>query len=135
MKSIKILIAVAFLAQACNNINKKSDDSPLGNQPKTEVTENEEQLQMWAGTLSKAEVTSYQYGTHELKGNFLDGNPDNAGKDFLFAILSDELNLDEWLNKKVIITGNKVAGYPIENGPELINVTAIEEDKEIKVKK
>jgi hypothetical protein len=84
---------------------------------------------MLSGLLSKAEVTSYQYGTHQLNGNILDGNPGNIGKEILFALKSDKINLDEWLGKKVIITGRKVAGYPVENGPDYVNVTAIEADQ------
>lgn len=90
------------------------------------------QKAMWSGVLTKADVTSYQYGTHQLKGTALDGNPDNVGKEILFAIKSDNINLDEWIGKNIIITGTKVEGYPVENGPEFINVTAIENDQEVK---
>ncbi len=90
---------------------------------------------MLSGTLSKPEVTSYQYGTHLLKGNILDGKPNNLRKVVNFALKSDSQNLDAFIGKKVIITGTKIAGFPIEGGPDYYLVSTIEEDKQINSQK
>lgn len=105
--------------------DKKSSETEL-------TTKKDDEQKVWAGILSKAEVTSYQYGTHQLNGYVLDGNPENVGKEILFALKTDKVNLDKWIGKRLIITGEEVEGYPIENGPLLIDVKEIEEDQEFK---
>lgn len=129
MKRIILTVAIAFLAMSCNN-----PKSNLNEKIKTEVSKpNNTVKQMWVGIVSKSENTSYQYGTHQLNGTLIDGNPDTADKVILFALKSDKIKLDDWIGKKVIVSGNKVEGYPIENGPDYIEVTAIENDQEIGV--
>jgi hypothetical protein len=66
------------------------------------------------GTLQKPGMTTYQYGTHLLKAD---------GK--TYALKSSTLNLDNFIEKQVSIKGTKVDGYPLENGPELLEVTEI----------
>lgn len=82
----------------------------------------------WTGTISKQEVSFHQYGTHTFKGNVLDDNPENKHKKIQFALKSDKINLNKWIDKDVIITGRKIEGYPIEGGPDYINVIQIEEN-------
>ncbi|GGG93839.1 hypothetical protein GCM10007422_03910 [Pedobacter zeae] len=67
-----------------------------------------------SGTIEKLGMTTFQYGTHLLKG-------DNK----TYALKSASINLDTYLDKKVTIKGKKVAGYPLDGGPELIEVTLI----------
>ena len=67
------------------------------------------------GTLEPIGLTSFQYGSHIL-----------IREDSLFAIQSSEIDLAEYEFKTVIITGYEVEGYPIENGPMLIEVDALE---------
>lgn len=62
-------------------------------------------------------MTTFQYGTHLLKM-----------QDKVCALKSSSINLDNYLGIQVILKGNKVAGNPLEGGPELIEV------KEIKAK-
>jgi hypothetical protein len=66
------------------------------------------------GVFQKAGMTTYQYGTHLIKAD---------GK--TYALNSATLNLDDFAEKKVSLKGTKVEGYPIENGPELIEVIEI----------
>lgn len=82
----------------------------------------------WVGTISKPEFTAYQYGTHVLEGHVLDGSPDGR-QSTRFALKSRTIKLSRWMDKRVIITGHLVAGYPVDFGPALIEVTAIEPDQ------
>jgi hypothetical protein len=66
------------------------------------------------GGLEKPEMTTYQYGTHLLKT-----------ADKTYALGSKKLNLDLWIGKVVSIKGIKVKGYPLEGGPELIEVSSV----------
>lgn len=98
MKKILVLLAIGFTFASCSTV-KKSDDK------------NAVQL---SGTVEKAGMTTYQYGTHTLKS-----------ADKTYALKSSTVNLDSYDSKVVNLKGVKVAGYPIENGPELIEVTEV----------
>lgn len=63
------------------------------------------------GTVQESGMTTYQYGTHTLQTS-----------DRKFALKSDSLDLNIFVGQKVTVKGTKVEGYPVENGPELINV-------------
>lgn len=65
------------------------------------------------GRLEQLGVTAYQYGTHRLGG---------------YALQSGRVNLDAYIGSKVIVTGRPVAGYPLDGGPPLLDVMAIEPD-------
>ncbi|UKT62200.1 hypothetical protein [Pedobacter mucosus] len=67
-----------------------------------------------SGTIEKLGMSTFQYGTHIIKT-----------ENKTYALKSNQIKLDSYLDKKVTITGNKVAGYPLEGGPELIDVTLI----------
>ena len=68
------------------------------------------------GTISKPQTTNYMYGTHVLQ-------PENS-KTF-YALMSEEVDLDKYLNKKVEIKGHKMKGYPVGYGPEYIKVMKV----------
>lgn len=87
---------------------------------------------MWAGIISEAGFTYYQYGTHQLKGSALDGNPDSLNKKVTFALKSNKVDLNKWIGKDVIITGTKVKGYPVEGGPDFIDVIRVEKNGKVK---
>lgn len=76
----------------------------------TASTKDENLIQVM-GTIEKPEITTYQYGTHTI-GNY--------------AIKSSEIDLDKFTRKKVIAKGTKVEGYPIEGGPELLEIVFLE---------
>lgn len=66
------------------------------------------------GTIEEAGMTTYQYGTHKIKA---------AAK--TYALKSSKINLNDYTEKPVTIKGTKVSGYPLEGGPELIEVLEI----------
>lgn len=134
MKAVLSLFLFAnILANGCTNTRneKTSIDTHNSSSIPAKVVDTIPKL-MWAGTLQKTEMTSYQYGTHILKGFLLDGNPDTHGKEVIYALKSNKVNLNEFSGKKVIIIGSKVEGYPIEGGPILIEVSGVEIDKIMK---
>lgn len=62
------------------------------------------------GYLQKQGVTTYNYGTHTLEGS---------------ALKSSTINLDNYLNKYVTISGHKINGYPQNGGPDFIEVESV----------
>lgn len=66
-----------------------------------------------SGTIEKIEVSTWMYGTHILTDQ-------NKVK---YALESTSVDLDSLVNKQVEIKGTTVSGYPVENGPELLEVT------------
>ena len=66
------------------------------------------------GLLERQSMTSYQYGTHVIS---------NGGQ--TYALQSSAVDLNSYVGKKVTIKGNKISGYPLENGPEFIEVTSV----------
>lgn len=67
------------------------------------------------GTVKKPQVTSYMYGTHTIS---------NEGQ--TYALKSSTVNLDNYINKTITIKGEKIKGYPIDGGPEFIDVKEVE---------
>ena len=67
-----------------------------------------------SGNLQKLGMSTFQYGTHLLKA-----------ENKTYALKSGSINLDTYLDKKVTIKGRKVVGYPVDGGPELIDVTLV----------
>jgi hypothetical protein len=69
------------------------------------------------GTIQKQGITTYMYGTHVL----LDDN----GRT-LYALRSDSIDLNKYVNRKVTVKGYLVNGYPVDSGPNYLNVKFIE---------
>ncbi|MBT8220657.1 MAG: hypothetical protein KJP00_12580 [Bacteroidia bacterium] len=67
------------------------------------------------GTLKEQGITTYQYGTHTL-----------TTSDTFYALRSSVLDLDQYVDRQVTVTGRKINGYPVDGGPEFINVTFVE---------
>ncbi|MDN3588924.1 hypothetical protein QWY86_19765 [Pedobacter aquatilis] len=65
------------------------------------------------GTIQKLGMSTFQYGTHILK---------TADKTYA---LKSTFSLDPYLDKTVTIKGKKVKGYPLDGGPELVDVTLV----------
>jgi uncharacterized protein YceK len=66
------------------------------------------------GTIQKIGMTTFQYGTHLL-----------TTENKTYALKSGAINLDQYLNRKVTVKGKKVKGYPLDGGPEFLDVTLI----------
>lgn len=89
--------------------------------------------QIYTGIISKPESTTYQYGTHVLNGYILDGNPASENNLCNYALKSSRLDLDKLIGKKVICIVKKIKGYPIDFGPEFLDVEHVEVDKPITI--
>ncbi|MES2276795.1 MAG: hypothetical protein V4592_12285 [Bacteroidota bacterium] len=66
------------------------------------------------GIIQPQGATTYMYGTHTIKNI-----------DQYFALRSSTITLDDYKGKSVILTGNKVAGYPVDGGPDYLDVMTI----------
>ena len=99
MKRILILLALAITFASCSNLENKPSNSII------ELT----------GTLQPLGFTTFQYGTHTIV----------VGQK-TYALKSSVVDLKTYEGKPVILKGTKVAGYPVENGPELLEVTKID---------
>ncbi|WP_316807231.1 hypothetical protein [Pedobacter agri] len=66
------------------------------------------------GRITKLGMTTFQYGTHSITYG---GKP--------YALRSSSLNLDTYVDRQVTLRGTKVEGYPLEGGPELIEVSEV----------
>lgn len=62
------------------------------------------------GTIQKQGFTTYQYGTHTISD---------------YAIQSNSVNLDNYVNQNVTIIGHRIDGYPIDGGPVYLEVEKI----------
>ncbi|WP_172665785.1 hypothetical protein [Flammeovirga sp. OC4] len=62
------------------------------------------------GVIKEQGVTTYQYGTHTLSG---------------YALRSSSVNLDNYIDQEVTIVGQKVEGYPVDGGPDYIEVEKV----------
>lgn len=66
------------------------------------------------GEIKELRASAWQYGTHTI---YIDNK--------LYALKSDNINLYKYNKKYVTIWGNKDEKYPIDGGPEYINVKRI----------
>lgn len=99
MKLFKTLLlgtVILFTSQACQN--KK-------------IAANQIEI---SGVIQKQEMTTYQYGTHTISNG-----------DKQYALKSSTQDLNKYLNQNVTIIGEKIAGYPIEGGPEYLEVLKV----------
>lgn len=62
------------------------------------------------GTIQKQGITTYQYGTHTISG---------------YALRSSSITLDDYINQNVTVIGYKIDGYPVDGGPDYIEVEEI----------
>ena len=99
MKIFKIIILgtlILFTTQACQSKKIASTQIEI------------------SGVIKKQGMTTYQYGTHTLT---IDGKQ--------YALKSNTLDLNKYLKQNVTLIGEKIAGYPIEGGPDYIEVIRI----------
>jgi hypothetical protein len=59
---------------------------------------------------------TYNYGTHVLRDQ-------DANK--LYALRNVRFDLDQFVHQKVIIKGTLVTGYPLEGGPDYLDVESV----------
>jgi len=68
------------------------------------------------GILTAVQMSTWMYGTHILS--------DDTGKP-LTALNSQKINLDEYEGQKVEVRGTLKDGYPVDSGPEYLEVHSI----------
>jgi len=98
MKSVLFVFAFSFFFFACDS----------------SVDSIEKQNQI--GVIHKIETSTWMYGTHTL--NDADGKP-------IYALTSSTIDLNNFENKEVRISGNIIEGYPVDGGPLYLNVTSV----------
>lgn len=126
---LRSIILIGILSSCSFNDSfyyTKSDYHPIKDIDYKEInleeTKHNSQLQKAlsiTGILAQQGVTSYQYGSHNLKT-----------EDKFYALRSKDVILDEYIGKKVKIIGVPIAGYPLSGGPDYIKVLRIEIIKE-----
>ena len=89
---------LALITIACN----KDETNPIG---PAEITEVEA-----SGRLQAQGITTYQYGTHVIPG---------------YALRSSTVNLDDFIGQNVTVVGHLVDGYPVEDGPDYLEVERV----------
>ena len=92
----------------------------LGACASTDYREREAHSFNYAGTLAPLEMSVWQYGTHILtteEGGF-------------YAVKSESVDLNKYNNMLVEVEGSLMEGYPVDSGPEFLNVTAVQPVKE-----
>ncbi len=113
MKYILLILVFGSLAlSSCKTKETAKEDIKL------EETEQNSQLKKAMsiiGVLAKQGVTTYQYGTHTLKV-----------EDKFYALRSKDVQLDQYVGRKVKVIGEPIAGYPLSGGPDYIKVLRVE---------
>lgn len=84
-----------FFTATCSNATKSD---------KMEVT----------GTIQQQGMTSYQYGTHTLTND-----------ETFYALKSETVDLDKYVDQEVSIVAEKISGYPVDGGPEYLLVLEV----------
>lgn len=69
-----------------------------------------------SGIIQEQGISTYQYGSHIL-----------IGENNTYALRSETINLDIYIGKAVDIKGEKISGYPVDGGPEYIEVLEVKE--------
>jgi hypothetical protein len=96
MKFFKFfLVLLVFIINSC----KKNDD-----------------FSKLRGTIQVQGITTYMYGTHVLTNDL---------GQTLYALRSKSLELDDYIGQSVEISGSKVQGYPVDGGPDFLEVSEI----------
>lgn len=95
MKLLKSIIIGITICLSAVSCDK--DDNNLNN---VEIT----------GTIQEQGITTYQYGTHTISG---------------YALRSTSVTLDDYINQNVTVVGHKINGYPVDGGPDYIEVKEI----------
>lgn len=99
MKKLLILLAMGITFVGCSGVKSGSGNTNL-----IELT----------GKVEKLGMSTFQYGTHTIVSD---------GK--TYALKSTKVKLDDYNDKEVILKGTNVAGYPVDNGPELLEVESL----------
>ncbi|MGE5458803.1 MAG: hypothetical protein ACM3RX_10650 [Methanococcaceae archaeon] len=98
MKYFAFIFLISFLFISC-----KSDINSTGNISSS-------------GVIKVLEASAWMYGTHIFV--------DNKGK-VIYALRSSQINLNNYIDMRVTISGDLVKGYPVDGGPEYLEVKSV----------
>ncbi|MDA7501802.1 hypothetical protein N8482_00845 [Chitinophagales bacterium] len=62
------------------------------------------------GEIREQGITTYQYGSHTING---------------VALRSADIDLDEYVGQIVTVVGHEIEGYPVDGGPDYIEVEEV----------
>lgn len=83
---------------------------------KTNLTNDNIEMITVTGVIEQQGITTYQYGTHTL-----------SNEETFYALKSDVVNLDEYLNEEITIIAKKLEGYPVDGGPDFLLVQEVKQ--------
>lgn len=78
------------------------------------VSDNQNLIQL-SGKIEKLEVSGFGYGSHLI-------NSDRK----MYALTSKDIDLNKFVGKAVIAKGKKIDGYPLEGGPDYIEIIQVD---------
>ncbi|MGI9546130.1 MAG: hypothetical protein ACR2MM_02745 [Flavobacteriaceae bacterium] len=96
MKKIKLLLIGLIVVMATASC-------------KNENNSNSNMLEI-EGIIQKQGITTYQYGTHTISG---------------YALRSSSVDLDNYIDQSVTVVGYIIDGYPVDGGPDFIEVESV----------
>lgn len=76
---------------------------------------NSKKMSEYTGLIKAQGITSYQYGTHTLET-----------EDSLYALRSETIELDNYIEKRITLTAETIEGYPVDGGPKYLNVIDVQ---------
>lgn len=68
----------------------------------------------FTGEIEAIGMSSWQYGTHTL-----------TNENTFYALKSEKIDLSKYEGKTVTVSAVKIEGYPLEGGPEFLNVVQV----------
>lgn len=96
--SISAAISLIMLTATCNS-----------------TSENENSIEV-TGTIEAIQMTSWQYGTHTISNDTS-----------FYALRSEKEDLSRYEGETVTIKASKIEGYPVDGGPEYLEVQEVKE--------
>lgn len=96
--STSAAVILLILTATCN--------STSGNDNSMEIT----------GTIEAIQMTSWQYGTHTISNDTI-----------FYALRSAKVDLVGYEGQTVTIKASKIEGYPVDGGPEYLEVEEIKD--------
>lgn len=100
-------LLVLFTA-TCNNMGSEPTDTS-----NTTTVNQTDQMEV-TGTIQQQGITSYQYGTHTISND-----------ETFYALKSEKVDLDDYIDEEVTIVAEKIEGYPLSGGPDYLLVLEI----------
>ena len=115
-RAIALLAAAALLVMPLFTAAGASDTQPPTEKTISPGAETTDGMVTASGILKKQGITSYMYGTHVLV---------NETGRTLYSLKSGRVDLEAYIGKKVTVRGKLINGYPVDNGPNYLEVSSI----------